>query len=254
MNYRDSKIRCSKGFTLIEVLTVIAIIAILSAILVPTISQMQSTARKTRDVTNMRQIINASQLFATMNGDLLPQLGHRVSNGQLNFDPTGPAVPSIGEVAAVLALEADLNDLNIWISQSDTKAMQLNGPTPVLVNGEMNSDLTDTNPLDDADPENPTSSGFLSYHYVVGLTLSTPNQTPLIFSRLSNSGSSGWGPTDMYTGEGGHIGFAGGAVNWFETQGAAQPFAQLFQPNGTPATTMNSALPTGAQIAENSSL
>ena len=59
----------SKGFTLIEVLTVIAIIAILSAILFPTVTQMRETASKTKDQNNLRQIINASLLFASQNNE-----------------------------------------------------------------------------------------------------------------------------------------------------------------------------------------
>ena len=59
----------SKGFTLIEVLTVIAIIAILSAILVPTVTQMREIASKTKDLNNLRQIINASLLFSSQNSE-----------------------------------------------------------------------------------------------------------------------------------------------------------------------------------------
>ena len=242
MIHRNATLRSSKGFTLIEVLTVIAIIAILSAILVPTVSQMQSTARKTRDLSNMREIIKASQIFASQNGDLMPQPGHSVSGGSLNYDPTEVNAPSIGEVAAVLALEVDLNDLNIWISKSDTNAMKLNGPTPVLIGGNMNPDLADTNPLDDVDPDNPTSSGFLSFDYVVGLTLETPGHTPLLFSRLNDPSASTWSTTDNYAGEGGHIGFAGGNVEWFETTDGVDPFEKLYKGDGTSATNMNEAL------------
>src|SRR6056300_504021 len=69
MKNRISTLKRSKGFTLIEVLTVIAIIAILSAILVPTVTQMRETARKTKDINNLRQIINASLLFASQNSE-----------------------------------------------------------------------------------------------------------------------------------------------------------------------------------------
>ena len=253
MKNRNAILRRSKGFTLIEVLTVIAIIAILSAILIPTVSQMQATARKTKDLSNMRQIINASQTFGAQNGDLMVQAGHNVSGGSLTYDSSATTAPSIGQVAAVLAQASGLNDLNIWISDSDTEAMQLNGPTPALVGGAMNPDLADTNPLDDADPENPTSSGFLSFHYVVGLNLNAPPQTPLVFTRLNSSAGSGWSASDMYKGSGGHIGFAGGNVAWYEEE---NPFTKLFDGEGNQATSMDSALanlPIGnnPDIAEN---
>jgi prepilin-type N-terminal cleavage/methylation domain-containing protein len=69
MKTRNSMLKRSKGFTLIEVLTVIAIIAILSAILVPTVTQMRETASKTKDLNNLRQIINASILFSSQNSE-----------------------------------------------------------------------------------------------------------------------------------------------------------------------------------------
>ncbi|MDE0768747.1 MAG: prepilin-type N-terminal cleavage/methylation domain-containing protein [Opitutaceae bacterium] len=241
MNPYKSKSRSSKGFTLIEILTVIAIIAILSAILVPTVSQMQSTARKTKDLSNMRQIINASKAFGAQNGDLMVQAGHDVdATIGLTYDAAVVDAPSIGHVAAVLAEAADLNDLNIWISDSDKQAMKLKGPTPALVAGVMNPALADTTPVSDTDdPSKPITSGYLSFHYVVGLSMSAPNQTPLIFSRLGTSTAPKWGTNDMYKGNGGHIGFTGGNVSWFEGD---TPFANLFDGEGTSVTTMSAAL------------
>ena len=249
MNYYKSKLRSSKGFTLIEVLTVIAIIAILSAILVPTVSQMQSTARKTKDLSNMRQIINSSQVFASQNGDLFPQAGHSISTidgvGTLAYDSDSIASPKIGQVAAVLALEVGLNDVNIWISDSDPNPFKTSGPMPALVAGEMNTLLTNTTPAEEG---NEDGKGYLSFNYVLGLTLATPSQTPIVFSRLENPATGGWGGNDMYDGKGGHIGFAGGNVSWFE---GTTPFDRLFTPDGADATTMNDAIGVDGIIAGN---
>src|SRR5271166_727759 len=46
----------SKAFTLIELLVVIAIIAILAAILFPVFAQAKAAAKKTADLSNMKQI------------------------------------------------------------------------------------------------------------------------------------------------------------------------------------------------------
>jgi len=224
MNTYKSKFRNSKGFTLIEILTVIAIIAILSAILVPTVSQMQSTARKTKDLSNMRQIINASRAYGAQNGDVMVQAGDRVNltTGLITHNLANATTTTLGEVAAVLAVGADLNDLNIWISDSDNSALDLNGPTPVIVSNK-------PNPIIDA--------GVLSFNYVVNLNISAPATTPLIFSRLTGAASATkWSSTDIYQGEGGHMGFAGGNVSWFED------FSNLFDGNGTPVTTISGAL------------
>ena len=47
---------CQRGFTLIELLVVIAIIAILAAILFPVFAQARESARKTKCLSNTRQI------------------------------------------------------------------------------------------------------------------------------------------------------------------------------------------------------
>lgn len=57
------------GFTLIELLVVIAIIAILAAILFPVFSQAKEAAKKTKDISNIRQIGVALNLYANDHDD-----------------------------------------------------------------------------------------------------------------------------------------------------------------------------------------
>jgi len=60
------------GFTLIELLVVIAIIAILAAILFPVFAQAKVAAKKTSDLSNLKQLITASLIYSSDADDLLP--------------------------------------------------------------------------------------------------------------------------------------------------------------------------------------
>ncbi|RRJ96255.1 DUF1559 domain-containing protein [Opitutaceae bacterium TAV4] len=60
------------AFTLIELLTVIAIIGILAAIIIPTVGKVRQTAKKAQCASNLRQIGTAFLLYAQENKGKLP--------------------------------------------------------------------------------------------------------------------------------------------------------------------------------------
>jgi prepilin-type N-terminal cleavage/methylation domain-containing protein/prepilin-type processing-associated H-X9-DG protein len=78
----------SKGFTLIELMVVIAIIGILAALLLPALSKATESARTTVCINNLRQLTFAWHLYADDNDDWL------APNTPANVTSHGQVLPS----------------------------------------------------------------------------------------------------------------------------------------------------------------
>ena len=84
MNYLIENPKCSKktkaciankrlrGFSLIELLAVISVIALLFAILTPIVDAIRNSARTTKSLSNLRQMASAMQMYASDNNGLYP--------------------------------------------------------------------------------------------------------------------------------------------------------------------------------------
>ena len=66
-----------RAFTLIELLVVIAIIAILAAIAIPAFNSALERAKATKDMSNLRQIGAATQMYMNDNNGVLPWFSNR---------------------------------------------------------------------------------------------------------------------------------------------------------------------------------
>jgi len=62
----------SKGFSLIELLVVVSVIVILSAILFPVFAQAREAARRTTCLSNLRQLVTAHHLYVQDYDEVLP--------------------------------------------------------------------------------------------------------------------------------------------------------------------------------------
>src|SRR5438132_4832747 len=62
----------ARGFTLMEVLAVIAIIVLLAAILIPSLNSALESARATKDLSNLRQIGALMQAYLNDKDGILP--------------------------------------------------------------------------------------------------------------------------------------------------------------------------------------
>ncbi len=190
------KTHLKKGFTLIELLTVIAIIGILASILIPTVSKVRETARRTIDSSNLRQVGQAQLIYANDHNDQLP--------GRVNVRyagaGTGDGVPisNVNLFAAQLALTSGLNDVTIWQSASDGGINAVSGTVLRPDRTGMNSEFENVD---------------VSFVVPGGLVMGDPSHTPIGWTRgINNSGQ--WQPQSVYGGDGGHLVFMGGNVQW----------------------------------------
>ncbi|GMU21934.1 MAG: hypothetical protein AMXMBFR13_20220 [Phycisphaerae bacterium] len=96
------------GFTLIEVLVVVAIIALLVAILMPSLARARAMARNTQDLSNLRQIGTAMQTYALANKELIPR------GIELSTDNVVCWISAVAkELGYIKRIPAQLNELRV---------------------------------------------------------------------------------------------------------------------------------------------
>lgn len=191
---RPTSFRVTSAFTLIELLTVIAIIGILAAIVIPTVGSVREKAQRAVDANNLREIAKAAMIYAADNNDRLPDPD---AAGNLNASARVFLWPGI------LARTGALTDPSLYFSKVDA---QYSGvlPTAILNPGNRNA----------LDPSF-TDGRELSFEFVGGLKMSDPASTPVAFTRgLRTSGT--WDPQNSVYGDtGGYVVYLGGNVEFY---------------------------------------
>lgn len=142
--------RRAHAFTLIELLTVIAIVGILAAILIPVVSRVRASARATECVSNLRQLSSAATLYAQDNRGRLPTnydgtldgmwftaLSRYVSDQKVQPGNWGQLMRIVSTPGPFRCPSADPNDTaysNAWVSYKMNSQLQdkpVGGPLPV---------------------------------------------------------------------------------------------------------------------------
>jgi len=187
----------NSGFTLLEVLTVISIIGILSAILYPAVSSIIGKARKSNSSNNLRQIALAANSYMKTTG------------ASRTIKASTPQ-----EWAYLLAKYEGLNSASLYILKDDDLANAQSSQAPEQI---CFIDATGTKSI------NSDFQGFpLSYALVSNISVSaSETTTPIAWTRgLQENGY--WASKDasipgVYGSEGGHIVYLDGHVVYYES-------------------------------------
>ena len=233
--------RQRKGFTLIEMLTVIAIIGVLAAVLFPGVQGVMRSAKKNSALNKLRSIGQGYMNWA-QGGKVMTRTG--------TWTATGNVATKVSEYAANLAAGAALDSGELWFVDGDV--MLERNTIPNLPKNVIRTQGANTvvDPLFIAALTAGTGTSWTVYSGtssgVVGSVA-----VPLAWSRgLNNAGSwpagdgtvtgSCWGP------EGGHIVYGDGHVSWcantlvtgqnYFTDTAGAPTANWQMSRGVPAT------------------
>ena len=226
----NKSLRSTAGFSLIELLTVIAILGILAAIIIPTVGKARETAQRAVDANNLRELGKAALIYAADNRDTLP-------NPQQPSRQIAGTNQRYWQWFGQLARYGGFNDPTLLVSKLDGAVDQTAIPLLVL-DPNINTPPTLETGF--------TGMGTTSFNVVAGLRLSDKATTPLAFTRglttagtWNESGSSEDDPNrGVYGDVGGHVVFLGGNVEFYSALESS-----LISNTGQPTSNIRQAVP-----------
>jgi prepilin-type N-terminal cleavage/methylation domain-containing protein len=221
--------RNERGFTLIEVLAVIAIIGILASLLTPVVGSMLSRARKTRVMNNLRQISLAYSSYIHGDG----------KQSALNCSI------KVSDWAAVLARYTGINDAALFIIPEDYLVATSTESVPKVVV---------TPGTSSAFPTEAFASFPLGITVITGIVPdANPATTPLAYTRGLDPETGQWKTSagddgGVYGSDGGFIVFLDGHVNYYASLGNSAASGELIRcDNGAPTNKIYEAVNNGAR-------
>lgn len=121
-----------RAFTLVELLVVLAIIALLAALLIPVFSKAKETGRGTACLSNLHQIGLALQIYVSENNNRLPEMRDKL------MDTNSPSTNPFPATADIV-LQNHLGNTNALHCPSDPKFFSETGSSYAwnsLLNGQ----------------------------------------------------------------------------------------------------------------------
>jgi len=231
---RKSPRSSTSAFTLIELLTVIAIIGILAAIIIPTVGAVREKAQRAVDGNNLREIVKAAQIYAGDNGDKLPD--------PFTLPATVLTAPAnVWKWPGVLAKNNILIDPAFYFAKNDPV---FNGTYPTFI----------INPSAARNTLHTTFTGgrSLSWEFVGGIKMSDAATSPVAYTRgLQSNGT--WSTTSgVYKDAGGYVAFLGGNVGFYSSTSGIFTTNNSTSTSSTKPTDVRQAIPFNASTPANS--
>jgi prepilin-type N-terminal cleavage/methylation domain-containing protein/prepilin-type processing-associated H-X9-DG protein len=187
----------SRAFTLVELLTVLAIVAVLTAVLIPAVGKVLHNARRTQSGANLRQIAIAYATYSSENGQ-----------------PCTLVATTVYDWALALARDGGINEANLYYFEDDPLVAASTAARPKSVAFNDGKGTWTINPDFDGFP--------LSVTVVSGIAPdANPSTTPIAWTRGLQTDGTWSGPAaatpGAWNGEGGFIAFLDGHVEWYRT-------------------------------------